>query len=85
MTFGNTFPAAATSSGTGTVTYLVTNQNGTGCSLAGSTVSFTGVGTGPCVVTASVVANGNYWRIRTLSITVNPASRSTTTSMAPRP
>ena len=67
---------------TGAITYAVTSANGTGCSVNSSTGAVTGinsVGTGPCVVTASVAASGNYAAgSSTLSITVNKATPTVT-------
>ena len=74
--------ATATTGDSGAITYAVTSANGTGCSVNasnGAVSTFTSVGTGPCVITATVAANGNYAAgSSTLSITVNGSTPTVT-------
>ena len=76
--------ATATTGDSGAITYAVTSANGTGCSVNGSNgavSTITSVGTGPCVITATVAANGNYAAGRsTFSITVAKATPTVTTT-----
>jgi uncharacterized repeat protein (TIGR02543 family) len=59
MTYGQTLTLNATGgSGSGAVTYLVTNQGSTGCAISGSTLTVTGAGT--CAVNASRAGSTNY-------------------------
>lgn len=60
VTSPSTFTALSTTggSGTGSVTYAVTTAGTAGCSIAGTTLSYTSVGT--CGVTATKVADSNY-------------------------
>lgn len=62
-----------TSNSSGAVTYTVTDANGTGATIAGS--SFTATTAGTASVRASQAANGNYSAItKDATITVNPAA-----------
>jgi hypothetical protein len=58
-TVGTSLPLATTGgSGTGVVTYTVTNGTATGCAISGSSLIATSPGT--CVVTAAKAASGSY-------------------------
>ena len=62
-----------TSNSSGAVTYTVTDANGTGATIEGS--SFTATTAGTASVRASQAANGNYSAItKDATITVNPAA-----------
>lgn len=50
--------AAATTSGTGTISYAVQNAGTTGCTVSSRTLSFTGQGN--CIVRATAASNTNY-------------------------
>jgi hypothetical protein len=58
-------------SGTGSVSYAVVNGTATGCSVSGSTFSFTSAGT--CLVTATKATDSNYNAISSAQTTVNIA------------
>jgi hypothetical protein len=60
VTYPTTFSALSTTggSGTGSVTYAVTTAGTAGCSIVGTALSYTSVGT--CGVTATKAANSNY-------------------------
>ena len=55
-------------SGTGAVSYTVTNGTATGCVVSGNSLSATSAGT--CLVTATKVADSNYSTVSSLATTV---------------
>lgn len=61
-------------SGTGAVTYSAINGTATGCSVSGSTLTFTSAGT--CTVTATKAADANY---------LAASSAATTVTISPKP
>jgi hypothetical protein len=76
MTYGQTLSVLAVGgSGSGTISYSVSNAGTTGCSLNGASLSVTAAGT--CVVSATRASSTNYLAsaAQTHSITVNKASK----------
>lgn len=55
---GSTFTAATTTTGGGAITYAVTSAGTTGCTVSGTTLSFTT--SGSCTVRATAAATTNY-------------------------
>lgn len=55
---GSTFTAATTTAGGGAITYAVTSAGTTGCTVSGTTLSFTT--SGSCTVRATAAATTNY-------------------------
>jgi titin len=75
-----------TSGGTtgGVVTYVVSpTGNGAGCTISGSTLTYTSVGS--CSVTATMAGNTNYAGVHSLATTISVAQSSSSTTLASAP
>ncbi len=81
VTYPSGFSGLSTSggSGTGAVSYAVTSP-GAGCSISGTTLSYTSAGT--CGVTATKAADTNYYAISSsqATFTINKATQATLTA-----
>ncbi|MBP6043507.1 MAG: InlB B-repeat-containing protein [Rhodoluna sp.] len=76
-TFGSSLTLSTSGgSGSGAVTYSVSNGTAAGCSISGSTLSFTSVGT--CLVTATKAADASYLVASSAATTVTIAAKPVT-------
>ena len=74
----STILSAATTSGNGAITYSIASAGTTGCSITGTTLSYTSSGT--CQVTASAAATNAYnSATSTLTFTINKAAQAALT------
>ena len=84
VTYPTTFTALSVTggSGTGAVTYAITSAGTAGCSVFGTTLSYTTAGT--CGVTATKAADANY-NLKSSSettFTISPATQATLTAIS---
>ena len=77
----STVLSAATSSGTGAITYSIASAGTTGCTISGTTLTYTG--SGVCQVTATAAANNTYnAATSTLTFTIDKAAQASITTSA---